>query len=547
MANIDKKRPEQHRIDDQGLNIFRNSLPQTAKESWVFSTEEKDYGIDGEIQITRDEKHTGEFLKVQIKSKKSPKHSKDGKFISVSIDLKSAYFLIEHIKSPTALIVVDVTKKVAYWHPIQTDLKSRAALEAGFGQDSVTIQVSTSNVLSKRKFKDLYKYLNETQIKLSQKLLLTGEQSFNEKTQFLAQYEEETLKAEGYTPIVRLHADPVTKGTVFSIGYDQYKTIDYIPGPDFDSAKHLPEFSLTATFSTKNKGEKEKADNFERLVKTGKGTVLLDTPNVGTFKLVKGPKILEENESYKKGMKVTVSPAVQKRRHILLFKRGDAEFYNHVDIWNEDELVIIESVPRQVHTARIEFNPTMQDSIKFTLKLDDESIHNATEHYKYLDFFSAGSTLEIYISGDDRFFVKVLGIAVNEEFLASRQFSKLINALADIEKAVGGVIPYPLPKSIKAEDANSIIYLQKLLNGEELIGDASISIILEDPETKLDNNKFIELTQHPFEIEIFSRVIQLSKYKLVSRGELKKLTPVNGSKGTYQATIKSAKTKLEII
>jgi len=107
---LGKKRNKQHRIGDEALDLFRSILPKTKAFDIVFTEESRDYGIDGHLQIFINDEHTGNVPRVQIKGNETGEYIDKGKTLRFSLDLDSAFFLIEQAQDPTALIVVDNDK-----------------------------------------------------------------------------------------------------------------------------------------------------------------------------------------------------------------------------------------------------------------------------------------------------------------------------------------------------------------------------------------------------------------------------------------------------
>lgn len=64
-----KQRPKSHVIEDKAYMQFESSLP----ESWSLRRQDKDIGIDREVEIFENEKSTGIIFKVQIIGYRNPK------------------------------------------------------------------------------------------------------------------------------------------------------------------------------------------------------------------------------------------------------------------------------------------------------------------------------------------------------------------------------------------------------------------------------------------------------------------------------------------
>ena len=63
------KRPKSHQLETESINEFQRILPS----GWTFNKETEDYGIDGRVDIFKDEQSIGLFFFVQIKSSEESK------------------------------------------------------------------------------------------------------------------------------------------------------------------------------------------------------------------------------------------------------------------------------------------------------------------------------------------------------------------------------------------------------------------------------------------------------------------------------------------
>ena len=62
------RRPIQHQLEDQSERAFASALPAR----WAWRKQDKDYGIDGEVEIfAPDDTATGLLFKVQLKATES--------------------------------------------------------------------------------------------------------------------------------------------------------------------------------------------------------------------------------------------------------------------------------------------------------------------------------------------------------------------------------------------------------------------------------------------------------------------------------------------
>jgi hypothetical protein len=108
-----------------------------------------DYGIDKEVEIFENEKSTGLIFKVQIKGTKAPKYILNGSALSFSMSIQDIDYLCNELRIPVILVVVDVVKKIVWWHPIQldSDLAGSLVQAKSEGQNSVTIRICSDRTL----------------------------------------------------------------------------------------------------------------------------------------------------------------------------------------------------------------------------------------------------------------------------------------------------------------------------------------------------------------------------------------------------------------
>ena len=95
-----KRRPKQHQIEDDACEQFESSLPK----SWLHRRQDKDYGIDREVEIFENEESTGIIFKVQIKGTESPKFIKNDSLISFSLSLDDVIYFCEEINENSSAV-----------------------------------------------------------------------------------------------------------------------------------------------------------------------------------------------------------------------------------------------------------------------------------------------------------------------------------------------------------------------------------------------------------------------------------------------------------
>lgn len=141
------KRPEQHVIEGQACKCFESLVP----DEWAHRPQPaQDYGIDHEVEVFAQGQSTGIIFKVQIKGEKTvqPLHTSD--VISFSLEIGRIRYLADEMRIPTFLVLVDVTKKEAWWYCPQTDvdLSPRLAEAIEKSQGVLTLHIPYRNRLS---------------------------------------------------------------------------------------------------------------------------------------------------------------------------------------------------------------------------------------------------------------------------------------------------------------------------------------------------------------------------------------------------------------
>jgi len=99
------KRPEQHRTDSRGQALLLSALARTG---WVARPLNPDYGLDYEVEVFEDNLATGITFKLQLKSSLAPSYSAGGDFVSISLEVPRARYLVIETQVPTLLVQADV-------------------------------------------------------------------------------------------------------------------------------------------------------------------------------------------------------------------------------------------------------------------------------------------------------------------------------------------------------------------------------------------------------------------------------------------------------
>ena len=161
---MSKKMPRQHEIDELAGRLFASTLPA----SWRIREQNKDYGIDMEIEIFDDHKTTGIIFKVQLKGTENPIFLADQSFICLQLRKTDANYFCEEISIPVILILVDVSAKKAWWHPIQLDtkLQEENLKKSENHKSTVVLHINPENSLPSS-LNNLFNKIRESQIYLA--------------------------------------------------------------------------------------------------------------------------------------------------------------------------------------------------------------------------------------------------------------------------------------------------------------------------------------------------------------------------------------------
>ena len=139
------QRPEQHVIDTRGQSLL---IAAFAPTGWVLRAINPDYGADYEVEVFENRKTTGTTFKIQLKSSEEPGYSADRDFLSVSLSVPRARYLVNELQVPTLLVQADVAAGRLYWTAPQLEPGLRERLAQADDDSSVTIRIPVANDLS---------------------------------------------------------------------------------------------------------------------------------------------------------------------------------------------------------------------------------------------------------------------------------------------------------------------------------------------------------------------------------------------------------------
>ena len=557
MKNIEgKKRNNQHRINDDGIKLLNNVLPNSKSLSVAFNEQVKhDYGIDGEFQIFVEEVHTGEFYKVQLKSTSELKYSTDGKTISLPIDLESLYFLMETSQRPTALIVADITDKRVFWHPIQTDTKLRASLDKRISEmqhaknPTLTVKIKVANQLSANTFGDLHGYFKNAELRLARKRTMETrtDDTLGEGYQHLKDAESEVFDLEGYDWKYRVPKDPVPMGVIFSVTLSKDRIVDYYPNKNFKQ-KDAPRVKVVAKFKKNSPEDEKKYQAFEKAIKQGIGQVTLERQNLDSVELNTGSKYLDKLGEKNK-YNITIGQSIKKQRKMLLLNNGREDVGLQADIWFDKDHFNLESVrgqPLQLTTSIPISKTRKKVNVDLNFNIDSTSLKSYDEELVILSFMYHLRELTIYAL--DPLGVKqtlmVGKLNTQKSTIVSRY--KFIKALTNIEKMAGIKVNFPLPKSISKKDINNVYWAYKLLKQGLVKQTTTVNMEFhkKPPKDQLQLGNAILVSQNPANLSLFGKEYVLKDHEHKIKGTVDSINKVGEL--SYKVHIKEAEITLDI-
>ena len=143
-------RVEQHRTETKSKRIFRNAI-EGYKEPKLHITDvvyrdltERDYGLDGLIEIFEDDKPTGKIAFLQFKGTESKiEKLKKSDFVSCSNISKSNLSYCKQVNNPVILIYASTLDEEFYFIDLQSVLSDIKLNDDG--NDTITVRIPYSN------------------------------------------------------------------------------------------------------------------------------------------------------------------------------------------------------------------------------------------------------------------------------------------------------------------------------------------------------------------------------------------------------------------
>ena len=114
------KRSRSHKIDEKGMRIFEDLIPDT----WVCNSQDKDYGKDYLVEIgDSSEEMSGDSFYVQLKSVAVAKLKGKEQYVSFSLKSKHARYFSKIKDLPVFLVISDISTKTCWFEFLQPLLR----------------------------------------------------------------------------------------------------------------------------------------------------------------------------------------------------------------------------------------------------------------------------------------------------------------------------------------------------------------------------------------------------------------------------------------
>lgn len=525
---MSKKRPEQHRISKKAQKIFESILPEEYSNDILFTPlpQQDDYGIDGSMQIFKMQKHTGDLYHIQLKGKKEVKKLINGS-ISYSLDIEEAKFLIETLKIPIALILVDVTTETVYWHDIQTNLKTLDAYkEAKLGKNqSFTVYLDPLRTLPSS-FPEFYKYFELAGVKFGKKAIINqlAKSTISKSMRELGELRSKGLDVEGYIWKPGLEN---LNDAALTVRDENGECITYYPKKDISEKD-----SIKFQFDFKFPKDKNGLDTFNKLqdVITGKeDSVEIESKYINYSLLTTDKKVIHDSELDGK-TNLVITPVKKYHKISLVIPESQVELLLESEWWiSKNNLVLIESsniIPQPLW-LRIEIDPRNQSGLlKYGIKR--ENIKDYITLHKYFDiFFKLKDLVEIYILEEDlkikigSWFIK--SKTLNEEI--NRRILNILEKIIFIQNKTGITFDYNKDKEITKKTCIYIEIIYDLLRSGKATASLDYKFSL-NKEVKLGMKLRADLEG----IIIFGEKITFGEKGLLIIGEIEEIIDIQKDK-----------------
>jgi len=513
-----KRRSLQQDIAEEAVTLFRKSLKNNKNLYFTFSEtpQQYDFGLDGYIQVFKLRSHTGEYYHVQIKGCIKLKFLKSG-LISFNLKFRNAEFLIEELKVPAILIVVNNTNETVYWHDIQTNPKTidlyREAKK--MNPKTFTLYIDPLKTIPNSVL-EMYEYLKNANFNIARKEVLrklkasTLAKSLND----LEEYNMQALNIDGY--YWKYGIDDLNNAVMTII--DQGRNpITYYP-----KGKLKEENIIKIKFNAKFTDSKD----YEKLNKvlTGQEDFLqIPKEHIDDFIVsTESKKILDSATDGK--VEVRISPVLRYSKIILYFTNIEEEIVFDIQSWlSKDGSLIVESANFSNEPIRVLIKIIGLKIVDFKIYINKKYIKNCKDLYKNLSFISRikGNITGYLVQGSKR--IKIGTWKIKEKEKNFDKILKLLNKLLIIEEKKNVTFDFSPTLDLTRDDIFIIDILHSLLEKGECIIKLNVKF---GTKLKIKENGFLSAEIEKPHFKVLDKDITFND-KLYISGKIDKINEVS--------------------
>jgi hypothetical protein len=523
-----KKRSIQQEIAEEAIVIFRNSLKNNKNIGFSFceTPQQHDYGIDGYIQIFKFDEHsnykvhTGEFYQAQVKGSRNLKFLKSG-LISFSSDLKSAEFLIEEIKEPAVLIVVDNLNEIVYWHDIQTNQDTISLYKEAkrINQKTFTLHINPSKIIPAT-ISEIYKYLKNTNYEIARREVLRElkESTLSKSLNALEEYKE-ALNIKGYS--WKYGIGNLNNAIMTIKNGDNVPITYYADGPIKE--EDVIKIKFNAKFSKAQDREK-----FDKVLKGKEDFTEIPEDSIDSLIIATNKKKIHDSSIDGK-VKVNISPTKFYQKIVVYFENIGVEIEFDTQSWtSKDGSLILESSDFSNNPIRIYAKIIGTKFEIFKINLDINYIKNYRDLYKNLNFISrAKGNVILYLLQENKR-LKITYGNIKYEGKKLDKILMLLNKLLVIEEKMKVTFKM-LPDTDPIEDQSNINIVYQLLEKSEC--NVSFENIVIKTKLKIKKGGFIKIKAEKIYFKILDKDIIFDEKELYIMGKIENIKEVSKQSG----------------
>lgn len=510
-----KKRSIQQDIAEEAVIIFRKSLINNKNIYFSFSEtpQQFDFGIDGCLQVFKLHVHTGGYYHAQVKGSRNLRLLDSG-LISFSLDLESSEFLIEEIKEPTVLIVVDNVNEIVYWHDIQTNQDTISLYKEAKkkNQKTFTIHVDLSKKIPDT-ILEMYGYLNNANFNIARKEVIKKLQgsTLSNALNDLEKYSKEALNIEGYT---WEYGTENLNNAVMTIKDGDNAPITYY-AKDGITEEDVINIKFNAKFSNPQDYEK-----FNKALRGEEDFLIIPEKSIASLIIgTDKKKILDSSKDGK--VEMSISPVKYFQKIIIYFENIKEEVEFNTQSWTtKDGSLMLESADFSNNPIRVYAKMIGLKFEIFKLNLDINYIKNWRDLYNNLSFISRAKgniTLHL-LQGNNR--VKITHGDIKEEGKNFDKVLELLNKLLTIEEKMK--VPFNFsPDTDPRKDQFNINIVYQLLEK----GECNLNAKFETKSEIKENSLLRGELENP-NFKILDKDIIFNDKKLYFSGKIEKITEI---------------------